>query len=122
MNERDNERFAGKGKALFDDSVDRLDAATLSRLNRARHRALQEVSATRPQTQWLRWVPVTGVAAAAVVAVMVMNAPVTVETGESIMTTDFELLLEDDNLEMFEDLEFYSWLEAADLEANGNVG
>jgi hypothetical protein len=122
MNEQDKERFAEQSKALFDDSVERLDAATLSQLNQARHRALEEVSAARPEKQWLRWVPVTGVAAAAVVAVMVMNAPVAVQTGESIMTTDFELLLEDENLEMFEDLEFYSWLEAADLEANGNVG
>jgi negative regulator of sigma E activity len=122
MNEQDKEQFAEKSKALFDDSVERLDAATLSQLNQARHRALEEVAAARPRTQWLRWMPVTGVAAAAVVAVMVMNVPVAVQTGESIMTTDFELLLEDDNLEMFEDLEFYSWLEAADLDANGNVG
>ena len=33
---------------------------------------------------------------------------------------DFELLMEDDSLEMFEDLEFYVLLEG--LEENGNVG
>ncbi len=52
---------------------------------------------------------------------MVMNGQVMMN-GEPITTTDFELLLEDDNLEMFEDLEFYSWLDTDDLEANGNVG
>jgi len=122
MNEKDNGQFVGKASELFDDSVERLDAATLSQLNQARHRALEEAGQTRPQAQWLRWVPVTGVAAAAVVAVMVVNAPVTNITDEPITATDFELLLEDDNLEMFEDLEFYSWLDAIDLEANGNVG
>jgi len=122
MNEQDNERFAEKTKALFDDSVDRLDAATLSRLNQARHRALEEVSKSGARTRWVRWVPVTGVAAAAVVAVMVINAPGTIGTDDSITTTDFELLLEEDGLEIFEDLEFYSWLDAVDLDANGNVG
>lgn len=122
MNEQDNERFAEQSKALFDDSVDRLDAATLSRLNQARHRALEEISKRGARTRWMRWVPVTGVAAAAVVAVMVIYAPGPTGTDDSITTTDFELLLEEDGLEMFEDLEFYSWLDAVDLEANGNVG
>ena len=122
MNEKDNERFVEKASELFDDSVERLDAATLSQLNQARHRALEEAGRSSPQAQWLRWVPVTGVAAAAVVAVMVINAPVSTMTDEPITATDFELLLEDDNLEMFEDLEFFSWLDAVDLEANSNVG
>jgi hypothetical protein len=33
--------------------------------------------------------------------------------------TDFEILLNEDNLEMLEELEFYSWL---DLDAGANVG
>ena len=36
--------------------------------------------------------------------------------------TDFELLLGEDNLEMIEDLEFYSWLEASELGADGDLG
>jgi hypothetical protein len=32
------------------------------------------------------------------------------------------MLLEEDSLDMLEELEFYYWLEASDLEANGNVG
>ena len=121
MNEpRDDERFADKAGKLFDTSVDSLDAATLSRLNRSRQRALAE--ARRPERQWLRWVPATGVVAAAVVGVLVSNGPGGMSVDEPLSTADFEMLLEDDGLEMFEDLEFYSWLDQADLEAGGNVG
>ena len=35
--------FANQAKALFDDSVERLDGATLSRLNQGRHKALEEL-------------------------------------------------------------------------------
>ena len=68
MDEKD---LAGQAKALFDDSVERLDAATLSRLNQGRQKALEEVRATGPAGQWARWVPAGGLAAAAVVAVFV---------------------------------------------------
>lgn len=121
MNEQDNDQFVAKARERFDESVERLDASTLSQLNQSRHRALAEAGQTSLHGQWMRWVPVTGIATAAVVAVMVMNGQV-VMTDEPITTTDFELLLEDDNLEMFEDLEFYSWLDTADLDANGDVG
>ena len=36
--------------------------------------------------------------------------------------TDFDILLEGESLEMYEDLEFYSWIDEADLEVSGNVG
>ena len=117
-----NEEFVSKARELFDDSVERLDAATLSQLNQGRHRALAEREAVRPLGQWLRWAPAAGIAAAAVVAVMIMNGPISTVKDEPITASDFEMLLEDDSLELFEDLEFYSWLQSADLEMNGDVG
>ena len=115
------EEFAQQAKELFDESVDRLDAATLSRLNQGRQRALAELDREASELGvWLRWVPVTGVAAAALVAVMVMNGQ---GPGEQPVTaSDFEMLLEEDSLEMLDELEFYTWLELADAEVNGNVG
>jgi hypothetical protein len=50
-----------------------------------------------------------------------MRGPDTVDLPTASVT-DFEILLEGESLEMLEDLEFYSWLEASDLEPNGNVG
>ncbi len=118
---RADKRFAEQAKAKFDDSVERLDAAALSRLNQSRHAALEALHGGRSAAIWGRWVPATGVAAAAIVTVMVMRGPEAVDLPtESV--TDFEILLEGESLEMFEDLEFYSLVEVIDQEANGNVG
>ena len=118
-----SEQIAQQAKELFDDSVERLDAAALSRLNQGRHQALAELRQTRPFARWSRWVPATGLVAAAVVTVMVMRGPVIEGPDEAPVTaSDFEMLLEEDGFEMFEDLEFYSLLDAVDSEPNGNVG
>lgn len=121
----EDRRLADHSKNLFDASVDRLDAAALSRLNRARHAALEESGGLRRPAfgRFGTWVPVTGIVTAALVAVLVMRAPDELAGAADVVTTaDFELLLDEESLEMFEDLEFYSWLESEDLATNGNVG
>ena len=119
----DNEPIADQARALFDDSVDSLDAATLSRLNQSRQRALAELEGKGSINDWLRWLPATGIAATVLLAVMVMREPEVVDVLDGPVTAfDFEMLLEEDSLDMLEELEFYLWLEASDLEANGNVG
>ena len=122
--DKETERLAEDAKALFDDSVERLDAATLSQLNRRRQAALAEIGDAAPDRAWLRWAPLTGVAAAAVVAVVVLRTPAGLNDVPvaSDDVTDFEILLGEDNLEMIEDLEFYSWIDMADLDAADNVG
>ena len=118
-----NDPIVDKAKALFDDSVDSIDAATLSRLNQSRHRALVELEREGSIKPWLRWLPATGVAATAILAVIVMRGPEGVDViTEQVTVFDFEMLLEEDSLDMLEELEFYLWLEATDLETNGNVG
>lgn len=129
MNERnsenarlDDEFLARRAKQLFDDSVKGLDAATASRLNRARHEALAELQPGARRRQWLRWAPAAGVAAAAVVAVVVMNGrpPADLMTAPASVS-DFEILLNEDSFEMLEELEFYSWIDL-EGELDGNVG
>jgi hypothetical protein len=124
MNEPGNkEQVAKQAKELFDDSVERLDAATLSRLNQGRHQALAELRKPAGVAAWGRWAPATAVAVAAVVTVLVMRGPAGVDVIEDAVTaSDFEMLLEEDSIEMFEDLEFYALLDAVDLEAGGDVG
>ena len=36
--------------------------------------------------------------------------------------TDLEILLSEESIEMFEDLEFYSWLATQELEGDGDLG
>ncbi len=118
-----DEPIARQAKQLFDDSVERLDAATLSRLNRGRHQALAELQRSGSVVSWGRWLPATGVAAAVLMTVLLMRGPAGIEAIEAAVTaSDFEMLLEADSLEMFEDLEFFTLLDAVDAETNGNVG
>ena len=106
-----DEQIAREAKTLFDASVDGLDAATLSTLNRGRHRALEE--AQSPRSEWLRWAPAAGVASAALIAVMVtLPGPSEVDVMPAAMA-DMEILLGEDSIEMLEELEFYSWLDMA---------
>ena len=111
MNQPD-ERWLERAKALLDDSADNLDAATLSRLNRARQAAL----ATRRKgpSRWALSAALAG-AAAAVFALaiglhqrgaVVPNAPSTgLEAG------DIDVMTSDDDLDLAENLDFYAWLE-----------
>jgi hypothetical protein len=114
MNESDDkaagEEFAQQAKQHFDNSVEGLDAATRSRLNRGRQAALAELGRGRPA--WVQWIPAAGVAAAAIFAVVLWtgNQPID-EITPAASATDFEILLTEDSLEMIEDLEFYSWIE-----------
>lgn len=109
-----DEEFKQRAKADFDASVEKLDAATLSRLNRARHAALAELQ--QPTRQWSRWMPATGVAAAALVVVMLMQGPESIEAPPPSAVADMEILLGEDSIEMLEELEFYSWLDVAELQ------
>lgn len=130
MNERDDiavdEVFATRAKARFDESVDGLDGETLSRLNRGRQKALAEVTAGG--FRWTQWAPAGGLAAAAVVAVVIFTGnPQFAELAVPEVATDMEILLTEDSLEMIEDLEFYSWIDfdAEAIDSDGpanNVG
>ncbi|MEM7430586.1 MAG: hypothetical protein AAF351_01475 [Pseudomonadota bacterium] len=115
--------LAQQAKALFDDSVDRLDGASLSRLNRDRHAALAELQSSRLRGRWSMWAPVTGVAAAALVAVIVLRSSpdIGLET-QTETVADFEILMEGEDLELIEDLEFYSWLASSELGTSSDVG
>ena len=109
---KSDEQFAKEAKALFDASVDELDAATLSSLNQGRHRALEE--ARSPRGALLRWAPAAGIAAAVLIGVMVtLPGPRNADVMPSVVA-DLEILLGEDSIEMFEELEFYTVLDVMD--------
>lgn len=117
-----------RAKELFDQSVQGLDAETQSRLNRGRHEALAHLKPGVRHGQWLQWAPAAGVAAAALVAVVIWTGrPPIDDLTPPATVSDFEILLTEDSFEMLEELEFYSWIDLeeeleGEVEGNGNVG
>ena len=116
------DEFEQRTKQLFDDSAGGLDAATRSRLNRARHRALEELQPSKVRWRW-SLVPAGGVAVAAALAVLVFVQPRPApEPGlQAAQIGDLEILFSEEDLQMLdEDIEFYGWLEAQPEFANAD--
>ena len=102
--------LAEQAKQLFDESVERMDGQKLSQLNRARQTALAQVKPRKPTI--VQWGPLTGLAAATAAAVVFWPPqPKTDHFAIPPTASDMEMLLTEESLEMFADLEFYSWIE-----------
>ncbi|WP_129641217.1 hypothetical protein [Peristeroidobacter agariperforans] len=99
-----------RSRGLFDNSVERLDAQTRSRLNQARQRALAEINKGSTRRYWLA--APGGLAAAALVALILIRTgagPPSAETG-GVLLDDVDIVADADNFELIQDVEFYSWL------------
>jgi hypothetical protein len=109
-----------KARAAFDDSVESLDAASRSRLARARVRALEELQHRR--MAWSStWLPAGAAAAAALAAVILWQgeegAPPAAEPALAALE-DLDIVAGGEDLDMFnEDEEFYAW--AVDESSDG---
>ena len=91
----------------LDNSIEHLDANTLSRLNQARHRALAQAGKPRLfNSQWLK------AGAFAVLLVTVINGWLFISTPDiQQMDTDaFELIVANEDFELLQDLDFVAWM------------
>jgi ferric-dicitrate binding protein FerR (iron transport regulator) len=118
---REDEAWISRSRALLDASANALDAATLSRLNRARHAALaQRRRLPRP---WLFGAGIAGLVAAVFgVAIGLQHVPRHDATSASapLQPADIEMLSgDDDALDLSENLDFYAWLERQPGDPNG---
>lgn len=92
----------------LDESIDALDANTLSKIRQVRTQALERIESS--PVNWQRLL-VGGVATACVMVLaimMLLNSPISMEP---VPIDEIDLISSSDNLELFEDLEFYEWLE-----------
>jgi hypothetical protein len=116
MSEADSKRereIAERARQLFADSVTGLDGHTRSRLAQARAAAVAAAGG-RGWEAWLlpsRLVPLGGAAAALLALLVFWQSPGTpVAPAASVVLNDLDLLLEGENLDLFEELDFYAWL------------
>lgn len=115
MNHGDDKEqaFLAAAREVLDGSVDQLDAQDLSRLRAARLRALAGVGTARRRA----WVPMTAVAAAAIGGVGVYVA-LSVGAGgpgaravAAASVEDLDLLGGREDIQFYQDLDFYRWLD-----------
>lgn len=112
--EQNQSRLEERTRTAFERSVADLDARTRSRLNQARQQAVQ--AAQGRQQRWARGlIPVTGVAAAAVLAIMLQVNPGKVQhNGESVALEDLDIVSDADNVDLMQDIDFYAWMPQSD--------
>ncbi|HWS27105.1 MAG TPA: hypothetical protein VN259_11115 [Xanthomonadales bacterium] len=120
MNDQGESGWIAQVREQLDVDVRDLDAATASRLNRARQTALDVGLRQRRSRGW--WLPF----ALATATALVLALTVTLRSADPLLQAptlaapaaadDFELLAGGEDLEMIEDLEFYAWLEQQSLD------
>ena len=127
--------FEQRARALLEDSVLRVDGRIRSRLNQARHAAVEEAS--RRPTLWRRFTlmpAASAVAAAALVAFVLWphsrsGDPLVTETGGRAAVEDLDLLADGDALDLVSSEEttetgqFYEWaVDQADSNETSGTG
>jgi len=108
-------------KCALDQSVDEIDASTLSRLRQARYAAINQAS-RKPSLVFSRpaLVSVFSMSVLALTLVLLSYRPATdiesiVASDDSIeQLDDFSLLANGEDLDLVNDLDFYEWLEQQD--------
>lgn len=117
MNTNSETTFLHKARTAFVDSLDQLDTRVLARLRVARMRAVE--SATSHPTLWHRrfWALPAGamvvllVAFASGVLWWNQNSQPAVPFATGNNTEDMAIVLGNDNLDMYADMDFYRWLQ-----------
>ncbi len=121
------DRLEARARAEFEASVDGLDAATRSRLNQARQRALAELREDAHSAHRLRlWRPALALGAAAVLAVLIWRTPGSNGPADSaaaeLAFDEIVFATDSEDLDLArEDLEFYAFVaDTAQRDSNGN--
>lgn len=132
MNDTTSE-FEKRTRELLEDSVQRVDGRIRSRLNQARHAAVEEAS--RRRSFWRRFtlMPAAGAVAAALLVAFVLwphshtGGPLTTEPGARAGMEDLDLLADSDALDLMSDGmdtgQFYEWaVDQADSNEASSTG
>lgn len=109
--EHESSELEVRTRALFEQSVENLDGKTRSRLNQARHAALEELREAHRRPWRQAWIPVGSGLAVGILAVWVTFGDRTGQPNESaVAVDDLELFADSSNLDLLREVEFYAWM------------
>lgn len=104
-----------RAKALFDASVAELGGNIRSQLTRSRHAAIADLEQRSRRSMLPGWLPAVGAAAVALAVTAVLFTGTTLRRDAPPTPDDVALLLDDDDLDLVEEMEFYAWLDSTAL-------
>ncbi len=107
IGKKTDQQFTDEVKSVFDQSIEQVDAETVSRLNNIRNIALD--TATGKSRHWIFYP--AGAFAAASLAIIIFNVIQHDVSTSTIKAEDIEIISAADGLDFYENLEFYWWLE-----------
>ena len=113
---RDDDRLAAGVKQALDRTIDRMPSEDRLALARARAAAVAAAAADTDRGGGFAWRPAAGLALAAslvLTAVLVLRTPPEAVPGADA-DKDFEMLVSGEEIQLYEDLDFYLWLDALD--------
>lgn len=123
--------FEQRASAVLGESVTRVDARVRSRLNQARHAALEEIAQGR-RSFWRgpMLMPATGAVAAVAIVALVMtthfrgNHGAQIAEGGQAAFDDIEMLADRDGLDLVENFDggFYEWAAETGEDGDGTSG
>lgn len=107
MNKDSDDNLLTTAQQALNESVDHLDANTLSRLNQARQKALSQKKSTT-----LINIPWTPAGAVAALSVAIVVGSLFLSSPESSLNNldEVEFIASNEEIELAEDLEFVAWL------------
>ncbi len=118
---QNNDTLLKHSQQCLDDSVDKLDVDIKDKLFKARRHALnqhysqQEKKANR---WWQHWLPVSSAAITATLIIGISIQSGLWQSNELVLNDDLELVAALDNIELYDDLDFYQWLAEDELQAS----
>ena len=110
---KENNNFEDVCHDWFEKQVESTDSSTLSKLNRARHKALESIDKKSNLKITKFILPVTSTAFIFFLSLNIMQFEENKENSLAFdaPVTDIEIILSEESLDMIEQIEFYSWLE-----------
>jgi len=111
-------RFLENAKTVLDQDAEDLDGATVSRLRQLRYAALEKSETIGPNW-WQRFrLPAAALITASLIAIVLgvqMKTPADLKAANPI--EDIEILASNEQLDLYEDFDFYTWLAEAQQDA-----
>ncbi len=115
MTDRQKDKFTHRILNQLDAGVQYMDGATVSRLRQARAVAIEKGLSGKVRP-WLGWA-ISGAALAPVIvlSVTLLLQPSSRMPSEALAIDDINILVEQDDVDFFEDLDFYRWMNSQQM-------